>query len=204
MIKGGLRPGHRLFLSKPLGTGVIITAGKGSVAQAAHLDAALKSMVRLNRRAAEAISELGIRGCTDVTGFGFLGHASEMVLASRCGVRVRAAAVPLLPGALPYAEQGLFAGGLGRNRAYLIGLAERGAPALRLAHPCRRPWPSCSSTRRPRAACCSPPRGIRRRSFRPLCRQGRGRLGDRRGNPRPGRRGCVTARDNSTEEGARA
>ena len=133
MIKGGLRPGHRLFLSKPLGTGVIITAGKGSVAQAAHLDAALESMVRLNRGAAEAISELGIRGCTDVTGFGFLGHASEMVLASRCGVRVRAAAVPLLPGALPYAEQGLFAGGLGRNREYLIGLAERGAPALRIA-----------------------------------------------------------------------
>ena len=133
MIKGGLTPGHRLFLSKPLGTGGITTAAKGNAVQAAHVDEAIQSMTRLNRGAAEVLSELGVRGCTDVTGFGFLGHASEMILASQCGIRVRAEAVPLLPGAMQCAEQGLFAGGLGRNRKYLTGLAEQGKPALHIA-----------------------------------------------------------------------
>ena len=133
MIKGGLRPGHRLFLSKPLGTGVIATAGKGACVASAHMDAAIQSMTRLNRGAAEVLSDLGVRGCTDITGFGFLGHGSEMVLASECGFRIRAEAVPLLAGAVQYAEQGLFAGGLGRNRKFLTGLAERGELALRIA-----------------------------------------------------------------------
>jgi len=133
MIKGGLRPGHRLFLSKPLGTGVIATAGKVACADPAHMDAAIQSMARLNRGAAEVLVELGVRGCTDITGFGFLGHGSEMVRASACGFRVRAEAVPLLPGAMEYAEQGLFAGGLGRNRKFLTGLAERGEMALSIA-----------------------------------------------------------------------
>jgi selenide,water dikinase len=133
MIKGGLRPGHRLFLSKPLGTGVIATAGKGARVASAHMDGAIQSMTRLNRGAAEVLSDLDVRGCTDITGFGFLGHGSEMVLASGCGFRVRAEAVPLLAGAAQYAEQGLFAGGLGRNRKFLMGMAERGALALRIA-----------------------------------------------------------------------
>jgi selenide,water dikinase len=133
MIKGGLRPGHRLFLSKPLGTGVIATAGKGARVASAHMDGAIQSMTRLNRGAAEVLSDLEVRGCTDITGFGFLGHGSEMVLASGCGFRVRAEAVPLLAGAVQYAEQGLFAGGLGRNRKFLMGLAERGALAVRIA-----------------------------------------------------------------------
>jgi len=133
MIKGGLRPGHRLFLSKPLGTGVIATAGKGACVTSAHMDGAIQSMTHLNRGAAEILSDLEVRGCTDITGFGFLGHGSEMVLASKCGFRVRAEAVPLLAGAAQYAEQGLFAGGLGRNRKFLMGMAERGALALRIA-----------------------------------------------------------------------
>jgi selenide,water dikinase len=133
MIKGGLRPGDRLFLSKPLGTGVIATAGKGASAESAHMDAAIQSMTRLNRGAAEVLADLGVRGCTDVTGFGFLGHGSEMVLASGCGLRIRADAVPLLPGAMRYAEKGLFAGGLGRNRKFLDGLAQEGALTLSIA-----------------------------------------------------------------------
>ncbi len=130
MVKGGLAVGHRVFLSKPLGTGVVTTAAKGSAAEAADVDAAIQSMTRLNRGAAEVIQALGVRGCTDVTGFGLLGHASEMVQASGCGMRVRADAVPLLSGAMRYAEQGLFAGGLGRNRKYLNGLAEQGVVKL--------------------------------------------------------------------------
>jgi selenide,water dikinase len=122
-IKGGLVPGHRLFLSKPLGTGVIATAGKSEKATRADLDAAIASMTRLNRGAAEGISAMGLQGCTDVTGFGLLGHGSEMAMASGCGFRIHAEAVPLLPGAMRYGEGGFFAGGLGRNRNYLEGLA---------------------------------------------------------------------------------
>jgi selenide, water dikinase len=132
-IKGGLTPGHRLFLSKPLGTGVIATAGKALGAKAAHMEAAIQSMTRLNRGAAEVLSEIGILGCTDITGFGLLGHGSEMALASGCGIRIHAEAVPLLPGALDYARGGHFAGGLGRNRTYLEGLAQEGKVALRIA-----------------------------------------------------------------------
>ena len=131
-IKGGLVPGHYLFLSKPLGTGVIATAGKGGKAKSADLDAAVASMTRLNRGAAEVVTTMGVRGCTDVTGFGLLGHGSEMALASGCGLRIRTEAVPLLPGALGYAESNYFAGGLGRNRSYVEGLARDGTLALRI------------------------------------------------------------------------
>ena len=132
-IKGGLRPGHRLFLSKPLGTGVIATAGKAERAAASHLEAAVQSMTRLNRGASEVLSEMEILGCTDVTGFGLLGHGSEMALASECGFRLNAEAVPLLPGALRYAESGNFAGGMGRNKNYIEGLAQEGKLVLRIA-----------------------------------------------------------------------
>ncbi len=132
-IKGGLQPGHRLFLSKPLGTGVIATAGKLARAEASHVKAAIQSMTRLNRGAAEVLSEMGVRGCTDVTGFGLMGHGSEMALASGCGFRLRAEAVPLLPGAVGYAQGGHFAGGMGRNRTYLEGLAQGGKLAVRIA-----------------------------------------------------------------------
>src|SRR5881396_3952236 len=85
LLKGGLRPGDRVFLSKPLGTGVITTAAKNGVARAEWLEAAVASMLRLNRVAAEVARESGVKGATDITGFGFLGHAGEMVKASRAG-----------------------------------------------------------------------------------------------------------------------
>jgi len=132
-IKGGLKPGHRLFLSKPLGTGVIATAGKAERAEAAHREAAVQSMMRLNRGASEVLSEMGIHGVTDVTGFGLLGHGAEMVLASGCGFRLDAESVPLLAGALRYAESGNFAGGMGRNKNYVEGLARQGKLALRVS-----------------------------------------------------------------------
>src|SRR5712691_5413036 len=78
-IKGGLRPGHRLFLSKPLGTGVIATAAKDDACDPAVLEGAVRSMLRLNRAAAEVVGEATVgepmaRGATDITGFGLLGH----------------------------------------------------------------------------------------------------------------------------------
>ena len=138
-IKGGLTPGHRLFLSKPLGTGVIATAGKAERAQASHLEAAIQSMTRLNRGAADVMSAFGVRGCTDITGFGMLGHGAEMALASGCGFRLRAEAVPLLPGAMRYAEDGHFAGGMGRNRTFVESLSRDGKLALRIAQALSKP-----------------------------------------------------------------
>jgi selenide,water dikinase len=119
LIKGGLRPGDRLFLSKPLGTGVITTAGKEGAASDEVLAGAVRSMCRLNRVAARVAREAGAAGATDITGFGFLGHATEMVLASRAGIAVDASRVPVLPGAPALAEAGHFSGGMRRNRRHV-------------------------------------------------------------------------------------
>jgi selenide,water dikinase len=132
-IKGGLVPGDRLFLSKPLGTGVVATAAKAGAAKPEHVAAAIESMTRLNRVASEILGALKLRGCTDVTGFGLLGHGSEMLLASGAGMRLHAAQLPLLAGALDYARAGHLAGGMSRNRKYLTGLADAGRLPFRAA-----------------------------------------------------------------------
>ena len=118
-LKGGLRAGDRLFLSKPLGTGVITTAAKGDTVSAEILAGAVESMLRLNRVAAQVAGAMGARGATDITGFGLLGHAAEMVEASGAGIRVSAARLPFLPGARALADAGTFSGGMKRNRRHL-------------------------------------------------------------------------------------
>jgi selenide, water dikinase len=119
LIKGGLRAGDRLFLSKPLGTGVITTAAKNTAAPDDALAAAVSSMLRLNRVAARVARDAGAMGATDITGFGFLGHAGEMVVASGAGIAVDTSRLPLLPHARALAEAGQFSGGMKRNRRYL-------------------------------------------------------------------------------------
>ena len=119
LIKGGLRPGDRLFLSKPLGTGVVTTAAKSSVAPADVLAGAVASMLRLNRVASEVARDSGAKGATDVTGFGLLGHAAEMIQASGAGIVVSASRLPLLPGARELAEAGHWSGGMKRNRRHV-------------------------------------------------------------------------------------
>lgn len=119
LIKGGLRPDDRLFLSKPLGTGVVTTAAKAEAASPDTLAAAVASMLRLNRVAAEVAREMGARGATDITGFGLLGHAAEMIEASGAGMEISAARLPLLPGARALAEAGQFSGGMKRNRRHV-------------------------------------------------------------------------------------
>ena len=121
-IKGGLRPGDRVFLSKPLGVGVVTTAGKNEVASEEALAAAVASMLRLNRVAARVASRVGARGATDVSGFGFMGHAGEMIVASGTGLAIEASRLPLLPQALELAAAGKFSGGMGRNRRYVEAL----------------------------------------------------------------------------------
>jgi selenide,water dikinase len=108
-----------VFLSKPLGTGVVTTAAKDGATTPEVLEEAVRSMLRLNRAAAEVAMACGARGATDITGFGLLGHAGEMVEASGAGLEISASRVPLLPGALALAEKGHFSGGMKRNRRHV-------------------------------------------------------------------------------------
>jgi selenide,water dikinase len=117
-IKGALRPGDRLFLSKPLGTGVITTAAMDGAATPAILDDAIASMLRLNRTAAEVGRELGVTAATDITGFGVLGHLLEMTEASGVGATLCASRLPWLPGVRALAEGGHWSGGMKRNRRH--------------------------------------------------------------------------------------
>ena len=116
--KAGARPGDVLLLTKPLGTGIITTAAKGDAAKPAHLQAAIDSMLHLNRIGSLLPSRFGLRAMTDITGFALLGHASEMAEKSAVRLRIRAKHVPLLPGAHDYAEKSLFPGGTKRNADY--------------------------------------------------------------------------------------
>jgi selenide,water dikinase len=112
------RPGDRLVLTKPLGTGIIATALKGGVASAEALSKITESMATLNRVASEATVETGANACTDITGFGFLGHAVEMATASNVGFAIHWKSVPFFPEAEEYASMGMVPGGTGRNRDF--------------------------------------------------------------------------------------
>jgi selenide,water dikinase len=114
----GAVPGDALMLTKRLGTGVISTAVKRGIAAPEHVEGAIRSMLELNRRACEEMLRLDAHGCTDVTGFGLIGHAREMALASGVTVEINAAAVRLLDGALEYARAGAKPGGLNNNREF--------------------------------------------------------------------------------------
>lgn len=129
--KAGARPGDRLLLTKPLGTGLVTTALKWGEGDAADVEAATASMLRLNRRAAELAGTVEVHAATDITGFGLLGHAAEVARHSGVGLRFEAAALPLLPGALGYARRGIAPGGLGRNREHVeAGGYARYAPGV--------------------------------------------------------------------------
>ena len=119
--KAGTRPGDLLYLSKPLGTGIVTTAAKFEEAKPQHLEAAISSMTMLNRCASHVVREVGAHAMTDITGFGILGHGYEMAKAGGVEVRFSASAIPALPGALEYAYRGIMTGGAARNRKYLQG-----------------------------------------------------------------------------------
>ena len=123
LANAGARPGDRLILTKALGTGVIATALKFGRAPESAISGAVRSMITLNRAAAEAISRLpagAVHACTDITGFGLLGHASEMAVASGCGMELDSGAVPLLPGAMELVR-GNIPGGGRTNRQHFGG-----------------------------------------------------------------------------------
>ena len=112
------RPGDRLVLTKPLGTGVISTALKGEMASPEDVRRMVECMVTLNRRPAEWMEALGAHACTDITGFGFIGHSLEIAVASQVGLVVESKRVPLLPNGLEYGRMGLFPAGAYSNRQY--------------------------------------------------------------------------------------
>jgi selenide,water dikinase len=118
LTKGAARPGDVLIVTKPLGTGVVTTALKREQAEAADVEAAIASMMRLNRVAAQVAQQIGVHAATDITGFGLLGHAYECANQGGVAFRFHTTAIPWLPGARRYAAERMFAGGLGRNRDY--------------------------------------------------------------------------------------
>ena len=114
----GARSGDRVILTKPLGTGLITTAVKKGKAASEHIQAAVASMLQLNRKAAEIAVEFGVDAMTDITGFGLAGHAAEIAKASHVSITFNHGAIPLLPGTLDYSKQGFCAGGLTSNREF--------------------------------------------------------------------------------------
>jgi len=118
LTKKNAKAGDRLILTKPLGTGIINTAIKGGLASKDITDAVTRLMARLNRDAAEVMAHFPVHACTDITGFGLLGHLAEMVTDTKLGFRIRAEKIPIIPESLKYAAMGLVPAGAYRNREF--------------------------------------------------------------------------------------
>ncbi len=121
LLKSALMVGDELWLTKPIGTGILTTAHKRGRLAPEDLASVVASMSGLNRAAAQAAVAAGVRAATDVTGFSLVGHAHEMAQRSGAAIRIRAANVPLLPEARAWAEQGMIPGGTERNRSHFVG-----------------------------------------------------------------------------------
>ncbi len=124
-----IRAGEALVLTKPLGTGLVNAALRAGMVSDASFAAAVASMTRLNREAAVIALEAGASACTDVTGFGLLGHAAEMVTGAGAGLAIRFGSLPLLPDVLDHARNGLVPAGTYRNREFRQSIV-RGLDAL--------------------------------------------------------------------------
>jgi len=118
IAKTTLQPGDRLILTKPLGFGIINTAIKAAMASAELTAEVTRLMATLNRDAARTMADFKVSACTDVTGFGLLGHLAEMVCGSRTSVRLHSAQVPVMAEALEYAAMGLIPAGAYKNREF--------------------------------------------------------------------------------------
>jgi selenide,water dikinase len=120
----GAQPGDAIFLTKPIGTGVVSTAIKRGLATPEAVAEAVATMATLNRSAAEAMLEVGVHAATDVTGYGLLGHLSEMTSGSGVGARIEASAIPLLASAEDLARRDVIPGGTHRNQAAVAEFVE--------------------------------------------------------------------------------
>jgi selenide, water dikinase len=126
LANAGAKPGDALLFTKGIGTGVISTAIKKGKAEQRWIDAAVQSMTTLNKQAAEVITrgEFRVNAMTDITGFGLIGHARELALASDVSIRISAGKVPLLEGALECVRAGYIPAGLKNNREFAECLVE--------------------------------------------------------------------------------
>lgn len=124
LTKKNLQTGDRLILTKPLGTGIINTAIKGGLASPEIVDTVTRLMATLNRDAAEVMEKYPVHACTDITGFGLLGHLAEMVEDSGYGLNIQAADIPILPETLDYASMGLVPAGAHRNREFRMPMTD--------------------------------------------------------------------------------
>ena len=122
----GARPGDVLILTKPLGTGILTTAAKADLVSEADREAMIRIMTELNKKARDIFVQHEIHACTDVTGFGLMGHLFEMVNGTDCEALVDTAAVEILPAALEFARMGVLAEGMYRNRDYCAAQVDEG------------------------------------------------------------------------------
>ena len=124
LTKRNLRVGDRLILTKPLGTGIINTAIKGGLAGGEIVDSVTRLMATLNRDAAEVMRDYPVHACTDITGFGLLGHLAEMISESTAGLEILAGRTPIIPEAFEFAAMGLVPGGAHKNREFREGIVD--------------------------------------------------------------------------------
>jgi selenide, water dikinase len=118
LTKKNLKQGDRLILTKPLGTGIINTAIKGGLASAEIIETVTRLMATLNRDAARIMDDYPVHACTDITGFGLLGHLAEMIIDSPFGISLASKSIPMIPGTLEYAGMGLVPAGAYKNREF--------------------------------------------------------------------------------------
>ena len=127
LLNRGARAGDALILTKSLGTGIINTALKGNMASQDLIDKSIQCMAELNKKAADLMTKCSnIHACTDVTGFGLLGHASEMIEGSDVGMVIQSSSVPIFREIQEFVEMGIMPGGLNRNRKFRMNMIEAG------------------------------------------------------------------------------
>ena len=120
ITNSGTRIGDSLVLTKPLGTGVMSTALKNRLINEKEMKEALKSMTSLNKTAAELMIEMGAHACTDITGFGLIGHASHLIQEGETGIEFDFGAIPFFAGVMELSQKEVYPGGLGRNRDFYL------------------------------------------------------------------------------------
>ena len=118
----GLKPGDQLILTKPIGTGIINTAIKRGAASPEVIDVVTRLMTTLNRDAASVMTAHPVSACTDITGFGLLGHIAEMLSNTSIGIRLESKAIPIIPETIEFARNGFIPGGAFKNKAFRSSL----------------------------------------------------------------------------------
>jgi len=118
----GLKPGDQLILTKPIGTGIVNTAIKRGIASHEIIESITRLMATLNRDTARVMKIYPVSACTDITGFGLLGHLAEMLSNASMGIRLESKTIPIIPEAIEYAKGGFIPGGAFKNKAFRSSL----------------------------------------------------------------------------------